>query len=94
MAKISQSEIIRQLAEKTNLTQKDTDSFISEFFEVIKDNLTTGQDISFVGFGGFSVAKREAREGRNPKTGETIQIAAKNAVKFKAGKGLSDSVNG
>jgi len=94
MAKIPQSEIIRQLAEKTNLTQKDTDSFISEFFEVIKDNLATGNDISFVGFGGFSVAKREAREGRNPKTGETIQIAAKNVIKFKAGKGLSDSVNG
>ena len=94
MPKISQSEIVRQISEKTNLTQKETDSFINDFFEVIKENLATGNDVSFVGFGAFFVNNRPAREGRNPKTGEKIQIEAKNVVKFKAGKGLNDGVNG
>ena len=67
---------------------------VSNLLEIIKDNLSNGYDVAFMGFGTFSINKREAREGRNPATGAKIQIEAKNVVKFKAGKGLNDGVNG
>jgi len=92
--KTSKSDIVKQIAENTNISQKDVDAVLSNFFSSIKDNLNQdGDNVSFVGFGSFSVKRREAREGRNPKTGEKIQIEAKNVVKFKAGKELEGGVN-
>ena len=63
------------------------------FLGNIEKSLKGGDRVSLVGFGSWSVSKRAAREGRNPQTGKTIQIAAKNVVKFKAGSDLSDAVN-
>ena len=63
------------------------------FLEVIKDAMVAGEKIQLVGFGTFEVSERAAREGRNPQTGETMQIAASKAPKFKAGKALKDAVN-
>ena len=92
--KTSKSDIVKQIAENTNISQKDVDAVLSNFFSSIKDNLNQdGDNVSFVGFGSFSVKRREAREGRNPKNGEKIQIPAKNVVKFKAGKDLEEGVN-
>ena len=92
--KISKSDIIKQIAENTNSTKKDVENVLSNFFKSIKNNLNQdGDSISFVGFGGFSLKRREQREGRNPQTGAKIQIPAKNVVKFKAGKELEEGVN-
>lgn len=63
------------------------------FLDVIKDAMVAGEKIQLVGFGTFEVSERAAREGRNPQTGETMQIAASKAPKFKAGKALKDAVN-
>jgi DNA-binding protein HU-beta len=62
-------------------------------FEAIEGALKSGQEVKIIGFGNFSVAKRAASTGRNPRTGETIKIAASKTPKFKAGKGLKDAVN-
>ena len=91
--KISKAHIVDQLAKKTVSTKKDAEQYVNNILDIIQDNLSNGYDVSFVGFGAFSVNKREAREGRNPQTGEKIQIAAKNVVKFKAGKELEEGVN-
>ncbi len=63
------------------------------FTETVADELKKGEKIQLVGFGTFEVAERPAREGRNPRTGETMKIAASKAPKFKAGKALKDSIN-
>ena len=63
------------------------------FCETVTETLAKGDKIPLVGFGTFSVSKRAAREGRNPRTGATVQIAARNAVSFKAGSALKDAVN-
>ena len=62
-------------------------------FDAITDSLKNGTEVKIIGFGNFSVAKRAASTGRNPRTGETIKIAASKTPKFKAGKGLKDAVN-
>jgi len=91
--KLSKAHIIDQLARKSVITKKESEQYVNNILEIIKENLSNGYDISFIGFGSFSINKRAAREGRNPQTGEKIQIAAKNVVKFKAGSALGDEVN-
>lgn len=66
---------------------------VDAVFNVITEKLKSGEEVKITGFGTFSVANRAARTGRNPQTGETIQIAASNSPKFKAGKGLKEAVN-
>ena len=75
------------------MTKKDADKAITAFTEVVAKELKKGEKIQLVGFGTFEVVDRDAREGRNPKTGETMTIAASKAPKFKAGKALKDEVN-
>ena len=75
------------------VTKKDADKAITAFTEVVAKELKKGEKIQLVGFGTFEVVDRDAREGRNPKTGETMTIAASKAPKFKAGKALKDEVN-
>ena len=70
-----------------------TDKYIDAVFDAITSALKKGDDVRLVGFGTFSAAKRKAREGRNPRTGETIQIPASTQPKFSAGKGLKDALN-
>jgi len=82
------------VAEKAGVSKADAGSAVSAVLDTITEALSKGDKIALVGFGNFEISERAAREGRNPATGETIQIAASKAVKFKAGKALKDSVNG
>ncbi|MDD9979324.1 MAG: HU family DNA-binding protein [Boseongicola sp.] len=88
------NDLKASVAEKAGLSKADAGSAVSAVLDTISVALAKGDKIALVGFGNFEVSERAAREGRNPATGETIQIAASKAVKFKAGKALKDSVNG
>ncbi len=89
---MNKAELISAVAEHAGLSKKDTEKALNSVFEVIGDALAKGDKVQIAGFGGFEVKAREARTGRNPKTGETIEIAASKAPVFKAGKGLKDKV--
>ena len=93
MANISKSDLAKIIAGKIGTSHKDAEEFLGEVLNSITEEVKKGNKISLIGFGSFAVKKREARKGRNPKTGEEIQIAAKNAVQFKVGKLLSETVN-
>lgn len=86
-------ELVEAVAEKAGLTKADATRAIDATFEVITGALKAGDKVPVAGFGTFAVSKRAAREGRNPQTGATVHIAARNAVTFKAGTALKDSVN-
>ncbi|MDD3241458.1 MAG: HU family DNA-binding protein [Bacilli bacterium] len=86
-------ELVEAVAEKTGLTKADATRSIDAVFDVITEALVKGDKVPLVGFGTFGVSKRAAREGRNPQTGATVKIAARNAVAFKAGSALKDAVN-
>ncbi len=90
---MNKAELIDAIAADTNLSKKDTDLFIKAFTENVAKSLEKGEAVQLLGFGTFDVGERSAREGRNPKTGETIKIAASKCPKFKAGKALKDRVN-
>ena len=83
---MNKGQLIAEVAKKTRLTKKDTASAVNAIIETIKKNVKKG--VTLVGFGTFKVSRRKARIGRNPQTGEKINIKAKNVVKFKPGKGL------
>ena len=86
-------ELVAAMAEKAGLTKKDAEAALKAFTDVVTDELKKGEKVALVGFGTFEVSERAAREGRNPQTGDTIQIAASKAPKFKAGKALKDAIN-
>ena len=86
-------ELIAAVAEAANLSKKDTEAALKAFTDVVAEELKNGGKVQLVGFGTFEVGERTAREGRNPKTGETMTIEASKAPKFKAGKALKDAVN-
>ena len=86
-------ELVEAVAEETGLTKADATKAIDATFKAISNALANGDKVPLVGFGTFAVSKRAAREGRNPRTGETVTIAARNAVTFKAGSALKDAVN-
>ena len=90
---MNKAELVAAMAEKTELSKKDAEKALKAFTEVVAETLKKGDKIQLVGFGTFEVAKRAAREGRNPQTGETMKIAASKAPKFKAGKALKDDIN-
>lgn len=90
---MNKTELIAAIAEKTELSRKDAEKALKAFTEVVEEELKKGEKIQLVGFGTFEVSERAAREGRNPRTGETMEIAASKAPKFKAGKALKDMVN-
>ena len=90
---MNKSELIAHVASQTGLTKTDSEKAVSAIFDGITKSLSKGQDASFVGFGTFGVTKREARTGRNPRTGEALKIPASKQPKFKAGKALKDAVN-
>ena len=90
---MNKAELVAAMAEKTELSKKDAEKALKAFTDVVAEELTKGEKIQLVGFGTFEVVDRPAREGRNPKTGETMKIAASKAPKFKAGKALKDVVN-
>lgn len=86
-------ELVEAVAEESGLSKADSTRAIDAFLNTIKEELAKGEKVPLAGFGTFAVSKREAREGRNPRTGETVQIAARNAVTFKPGTALKDAVN-
>lgn len=90
---MNKTELIAAVAEKAELSKKDAEKAIKAFTEAVSEELVNGGKIQLVGFGTFEVSERAAREGRNPKTGETMTIAASKTPKFKAGKALKDMVN-
>ncbi|MFL2770331.1 MAG: HU family DNA-binding protein [Rhodospirillaceae bacterium] len=91
---MNKNDLIAAVADDTSLTKADAAKAVDSVFDTITGSLKGGTEVRLVGFGTFSVANRAASEGRNPRTGEKIQIPASKQPKFKAGKGLKDSVNG
>lgn len=90
---MSKQQLVEMIAEKAGLTKADASRALDATMESITEALKKGEKVSLVGFGTFATSKREAREGRNPRTGETVKIAARTAVTFKAGSKLKDAVN-
>ena len=90
---VNKNDLVAAVSDATSFSKSDAASAVESVFDTIKATLTKGEEIRLVGFGTFSVARRAASEGRNPRTGEKIQIKASNQPKFKAGKGLKDAVN-
>lgn len=91
---MTKAQFIEKAAQKSGLTNKDTEKAYKALVETVIEALKEGEKVQLVGFGTFEIGERAAREGRNPQTGETIQIAASRSPRFKAGKAFKDAVNG
>jgi len=90
---VNKSELIDAMADSADLSKAESGRALDSFLSSVQGALASGEQVSLVGFGTFSVKNRAARAGRNPQTGAPIQIAASNVPSFKAGKALKDSVN-
>ena len=90
---MNKTELVAAIAEKTELTKKDSEKALKAFIDVVTEELKKGEKVQLVGFGTFEVAKRNARTGKNPQTGKAIKIPACKAPKVKAGKALKETVN-
>ena len=90
---MNKTELIAAIAEKAELSKKDSEKALKAFVDVVTEELKKEHKIQLVGFGTFEVSSRGARTGRNPQTGEEMEIAACKAPKFKAGKALKDAIN-
>jgi hypothetical protein len=91
---MNKTELIAIMAKKSELSKKDTEKVLTAFVDTVTEELKKNEKVQLVGFGTFEIAERVAREGRNPQTGETIQIPASKSPKFKAGKTLKDAIKG
>ena len=89
---MNKNELVDAVAADTDLKKSDADKAVDAVFNCIMKSLKLGNEVRLVGFGTFSVSHRAATEGRNPRTGEKIQIAASKQVKFKAGKGFKEAI--
>lgn len=90
---MNKGQLISKIAEDASLTKAQATSALEAVIDGVTGTLKAGDKLTLVGFGTFSISARAARKGRNPQTGAEINIAAKNVVKFKAGKELSSKVN-
>lgn len=90
---MNKGELVASIADKAGITQSQAEAALAATLASIGEALQSGDSVSLVGFGTFSANERPARDGRNPRTGETIKIAAKTVAKFKPGKKLSESLN-
>ncbi len=90
---MTKTELIAEMAEKSNLSKKDLEKALKAFTETVTEVLAIGDKVQLVGFGTFEVRDRKAKTAKNPRTGEPIQVEAKKAPVFKAGKALKDAVN-
>ena len=91
---MNKTQFIEVVALKSGLKKKEAEAAVNAMTEAVVEALKAGDKVQLMGFGTFEVKERAEREGRNPKTGETIKIAASKAPAFSAGKGLKDAVNG
>ena len=90
---MNKAELVAAIADKTELSKKDSEKALKAFIDVVTEELKKGEKLQLVGFGTFETSERAAREGRNPQTGKTMKIPASTAPRFKAGKALKDAVN-
>lgn len=90
---MNKKELVESIAGAADISKAAAEKALNGAIQAIEDALKKGDKVTLVGFGTFSVSKREARSGRNPQSGKTIKIPAKNVAKFKAGSKLSDSIN-
>ena len=91
---MNKTELVSEVAEKAGLTKKDAEAAVKAVVDSISEALVSGEKVQLVGFGTFEVRERAARFGRDPRTGESMEIAASKTPAFKAGQGLKDAVNG
>ena len=91
--KMNKTQFIEAIAAKADIKKKDAEAAVNAMTDIIAEALKAGDKVQLVGFGTFEVKERAAREGRNPRTGETIKIAASKTPAFSAGKGLKDAIN-
>ena len=91
---MNKTDLVEVVALKTEMSKKDSEKAVKAVFEAITEALAAGDDVKITGFGGFEVKDRAARTGRNPKTGEAVEIAASKYVAFSAGSDLKAKVNG
>lgn len=91
---MTRSQLIARLVERNpHLMTRDAERVVATVFDTISDALANGERVELRGFGAFSVKRRDARQGRNPRTGETVEVGVKNAPYFKTGKELRDRLN-
>ena len=90
---MNKQELIATVADRAGLTKGDASKAVEAVFDTVSASLKKGEEVRLVGFGTFSLSKRKASTGRNPRTGEPMTIKASTQPKFRAGKGLKDSVN-
>ena len=90
---MNKAELVNSLAERTGLTKTKSNEVVDTLVSVISETWKDGDKVTLVGFGTFTTTQRDARKGRNPKTGETLEIPAKRVAKFKPGSELTKSVN-
>jgi DNA-binding protein HU-beta len=90
---VNKSELIDQIASSADISKAAAERSLEATITAVKTTLKKGDEVSLIGFGTFYVGKREARDGRNPQTGEVIKIKSAQVPKFRAGKALKDAVN-
>lgn len=90
---MNKADLVSEIASRTGLTKTKSSEVIDSVIESIQESLSRGEKVTLVGFGTFDTITRKARKGRNPKTGEELNIPEKRAARFKAGSGLSNVVN-
>lgn len=89
---MNKADLIQSVSDRTTMTRKDVTMIVETMFEVISEALAEGEKVQLVGFGNFEIRERAARKGRNPQTGEEIDIAASRVPAFRAGKALREGV--
>lgn len=90
---MNKTDLVDLLAAENHSTKKDAEQFLNSFISAVVSTVASGEKITLVGFGTFDVSERQARTGRNPKTGEPLAIPAKRVARFKVGKEFSEAVN-
>ncbi len=90
---MNKQELISSIAQKADLTKDQAGAALEAMIDTVADALKSGDEVRLLGFGNFVVTRREAKMGRNPQTGEPVQIKAANVARFKVGKGLKDRIN-
>ena len=90
---MNKNDLVAQVSANADISKSDAAKAVDAMLDSIADSLKAGQEVRLIGFGTFSVAHRRASQGRNPRTGEPINIPASRQAKFKAGKGLKDMLN-
>lgn len=90
---MNKADLVNSISEKTGLSKTKTNEVIDAFVSSVTESLKKGEKVTLVNFGTFNTSERDARKGRNPKTGESIEIPSKRVARFKVGTGLSKNIN-